>query len=239
MTVIDAERLHFRELNAKIRESGREITIDNCLGQRFILSGQSDKEVVINGTPGNALASYLNGCAITVNGNVQDAVGDTMNDGILTVHGGAGDALGYSMRGGKIYIKGSAGYRAGIHMKEYGDKKPVIIIGGTAGSFLGEYMAGGLIVVLNLNDEPFPVGNFTGTGIHGGMILIRGDVKPPLLPAQVAIAKADAAAIETAAPYLKEFCKAFSFDWKEISKAGFTILTPNAKNPYKRLYTNN
>jgi len=28
-------------------------------------------------------------------------------------------------------------------MKQYKEKKPVIVIGGTAGSFLGEYLAGG------------------------------------------------------------------------------------------------
>ena len=35
-------------------------------------------------------------------------------------------------------------------MKAYKGKIPVMIIGGTAGSFLGEYQAGGLIVVLGL-----------------------------------------------------------------------------------------
>mgnify|MGYP002508793462 CR=1 FL=1 len=57
---------------------------------------------------------------------------------------------GYAMRGGKIFVKGNAGYRAGIHMKAYEEKKPVMVIGGTAGSFLGEYQAGGVIVVLGL-----------------------------------------------------------------------------------------
>lgn len=58
-----------------------------------------------------------------------------MNDGRIVVHGDAGDAVGYAMRGGEIYVEGSAGYRAGIHMKAYQDKKPVIVIGGKAGSF--------------------------------------------------------------------------------------------------------
>jgi glutamate synthase domain-containing protein 3 len=33
-------------------------------------------------------------------------------------------------------------------MKAYQDKIPILVIGGTAGSFLGEYQAGGLIIVL-------------------------------------------------------------------------------------------
>lgn len=101
--------------------------------------------------PGNALGAYLNGAEITVSGNAQDAVGDTMNEGKIVVHGQIGDAAGYAMRGGRIYIKGNAGYRAGIHMKAYKDKKPIMVIGGRAGSFLGEYQAGGIIIVLGLN----------------------------------------------------------------------------------------
>ena len=66
-----------------------------------------------------------------------------MNDGTIIVHGSIGDAAGYAMRGGEIFVRGSAGYRAGVHMKAYEDKLPVMVIGGCAGSFLGEYQAGG------------------------------------------------------------------------------------------------
>ena len=38
-------------------------------------------------------------------------------------------------------------------MKAYKDKAPLMVIGGTAGSFLGEYQAGGVIVVLGLESE--------------------------------------------------------------------------------------
>ena len=64
-----------------------------------------------------------------------------MNDGKIIINGNAGDTLGYAMRGGKIFVKGNAGYRTGIHMKEYKDKNPVIAVGGSTGSFLGEYLA--------------------------------------------------------------------------------------------------
>jgi len=94
-------------------------------------------------------------------GNAQDATGDTMNDGTIYIHGNSGDVCGYAMRGGKIFIRDNAGYRTGIHMKQYKEKKPVIVIGGTAGSFLGEYLAGGIIIVLGLNSEDtVPVGDF-------------------------------------------------------------------------------
>ena len=41
------------------------------------------------------------------------------------------------MRGGKIYVRDHAGYRAGIHMKEYKKKVPIMIIGGCAGNTMG------------------------------------------------------------------------------------------------------
>ena len=139
---INAENLSFRELNEKIRNSkSRKIEIENMLGQRYTGSGCTGKDIEIHGIPGNALGAYLTGSDITVYGNAQDAVGDAMNDGTITVHGNVGDAAGYGMRDGKILVKGSAGYRAGIHMKEYMEKKPLMVIGGKAGDFLAEYQA--------------------------------------------------------------------------------------------------
>ena len=76
------------------------------------------------------------------------------------------------MRGGKIFVKGDTGYRTGIHMKEYKDKKPSCCSGRKNGKFLGEYLAGGIIIVLGLYSEDCPVGNFTGTGMHGSQIYI-------------------------------------------------------------------
>ena len=148
--LINVKELDYKALNEKLREGTGDITLEECCGQRFIAAGMSDKNITINGVPGNALGAYLNGAAITVNANAQDAVGDTMNEGEIVVHGNIGDAAGYAMRGGKILVKGNAGYRAGIHMKAFKEKVPIMVIGGTAGSFLGEYQAGGVIVVLGL-----------------------------------------------------------------------------------------
>lgn len=141
---IDAANLSHKELNDALRKDERRFTLTGCCGQRFIAAGMSDKDIAIEGIAGNALGAYLNGACLTVNANAQDAVGDTMNEGKIIVKGSIGDAAGYAMRGGKIFVRGNAGYRAGIHMKEYKGKIPVMIIGGTAGSFLGEYQAGGL-----------------------------------------------------------------------------------------------
>lgn len=239
--LINAAGLDFQELNQIIRESSdQDVVIENCLGQRYIGSGLSGRTITILGTPGNALGAYMNGSRIIVKGNAQDATGDTMNEGVIFIHGSAGDAVGYAMRGGRIYVEGDTGYRAGIHMKAYQEKKPVLIVGGAAGSFLGEYQAGGLIAVLGLDrgDRPI-VGNFCGTGMHGGKMFLRTDVLPPDLPKQVKAARAAREDLEEIVPYLEEFCKEFHKSLDEILAGPFTVLTPDTKNPYKQLYTQN
>jgi len=234
-----AHELGYQLLNEKVRNTGEDIVINECYGERFIGAGASNKTITINGTPGNALGAYLDGANIIVNGNAQDATGDTMNDGNIIIYGNAGDALGYAMRGGKILVKGDAGYRTGIHMKEYKDKKPVIIVGGSTGSFLGEYLAGGLIIVLGLDSDSCPTGHFIGVGMHGGEIYIRSSNAPENLPEQVSMKVADEQDIGRIQDYLSEFAKVFNIDIGEILSKPFYRLTPNGKNPYKKLYTEN
>ena len=210
-----------------------------CCGQRYIGCGLKCDKLTINGTPGNAMGAYLDGGTIELRGNAQDAAGDTMNDGKIIIHGSAGDALGLAMRGGVIYVRDDAGYRTGIHMKEYEDKKPVIVIGGTAGSFLGEYLAGGLIVVLGIGADCIPVGHFTGTGMHGGKIFIRTGKPLTNLPEQVAAEVASGEDMQEIAPYLHEFAGCFGMDAQALLQDRFYLLTPNAKNPYHQLYVAN
>jgi glutamate synthase domain-containing protein 3 len=234
-----ARELDFKALNEQIKSTNDNVIIDECYGQRFIGSGAKGKKITINGTPGNALGAYLDGAVIEVNGNAQDAVGDTMNAGKIVIHGNAGDALGYAMRGGAIFVQGNSGYRTGIHMKEYKEKKPVIVIGGKVGSFLGEYLAGGLIVVLGINIEDVPVGNFTGTGMHGGRIFIRTNKELAALPAQVTAETATDEDLREIKPFIAEFAAHFSMNSETFAKEKFYVLKPNAKNPYKQLYTAN
>ncbi len=177
--VIKSETMDFKELNQKIRQSrDKKVVIEGCIGQRYIGDGLSDKEVIIHGIPGNDLGAYLDGGKIRVYGNAQDAIGDTMNDGEIIIHGSCGDAPGYSMRGGRIFIKENAGYRTGIHMKAYKEKLPVMVIGGNVGSFLGEYQAGGLIIVLGMDNKGAPPVGFFCVPVHGGKIFLRCDYLP-------------------------------------------------------------
>ncbi|NLY43313.1 MAG: glutamate synthase [Clostridiaceae bacterium] len=237
---IDAKNLDFQSLNRKIKDSSDDtIVLFDCIGQRYIGSGLKGKDITINGTPGNAVGAYLDGCTIRILGNAQDATGDTMNDGTIYIHGSSGDACGYAMRGGKIFIRDNAGYRAGIHMKQYKDKKPVLVIGGCAGSFLGEYLAGGIIIVLGLNRNSNMIGNFCGTGMHGGKIYLRCEKPPEDLPKQVIAREATESDMDEIKPYIKEFCDEFGKEYDNIINSKFFCLVPNTKNPYKQLYTYN
>lgn len=238
--IINAKGLDYTTLNELIKSSDGDCKIENCLGQRFIADGLGNGKVTIDGIPGNALGAYLNGAQITVNGNAQDAVGDTMNDGKIIVHGSIGDTAGYAMRGGEIYVKGNAGYRAGIHMKEYRDKKPIIVIGGRTGSFLGEYQAGGLIIVLGRNTDSKPtVGNFPCTGMHGGKMVLRGSVDGIKFPNQVTLRAATDEDMNEIMPFLKSYCEYFNLDINQLTGESFTVITPDSKKPYKQMYVAN
>ena len=240
MLTIDCEGKYYQEVCEEIRSSKEEdITLVNCIGQRYIGAGVANKKISIHGVPGNALGAYMDGASIIVDSSVQDAVGDTMNDGKIIVNGSSGDATGYAMRGGKIYVRNDAGYRAGSHMKAYKEKFPVIIIGGKAGSFLGEYMAGGIIIVLNRNNEKDIVGNFTGVGMHGGKIFLRGDSTTAIFPPQVKCEDATKDDLKEIQKYIEEYGVDFGIDVKDIISSHFFVLKPNSANPYKRLYTAN
>ena len=236
--IIDAKQTDAREINELARKSEDiDINIVNSLGHRYIAAGSKGKIFRIKGVAGNALGAYLDGSKVYVEGNAQDAVGDTMNGGEIVIDGSSGDATGYAMRGGRIFVRGNSGYRAGIHMKSYRDKIPALVIGGSAGDFLGEYQAGGIIAVLNLANEKCAVGRMCGTGMHGGKIFLRSAL-PSDLPVQVKARKATEEDMREVMPILGEFAKAFGMDFACV-QGEYYVLAPDTANPYKRLYVNN
>jgi glutamate synthase domain-containing protein 3 len=142
------------------------------------------------------------------------------------------------MRGGKLFIKGDVGYRVGIHMKGYKKQAPAIIAGGTAGDFFGEYMAGGILILLGLNGEEGKpiVGDYLGTGMHGGMIFIRGEVQKYRCGAEVGITDPDGSDIKLLKGYLTEFCDDLNLNLEEVMSKPFKKLIPVSARPYGNLY---
>ena len=170
----------YSEVNEEIKSeflSRNKVTVTDVNGQRYLgCALDAGKSLEIYGTAGNDLAFCLNGGKVVIHGNGQDATGNTMGGGEIIIHGHAGDALGYGMRDGQIYVRDNVCCRGGIHMKEFRSMKPVLVIGSSAGSFLGEYMAGGTIVLLGLDlkrgEKIF--GTHCASGMHGGNIFVRG-----------------------------------------------------------------
>ena len=244
---IDATDLKTKELNKRIRDlmlSGvKQVNIRNVFGQRYIgtrlyTPEHLKMEIEIFGTPGNDLAAFLYGHKITVHGNAQDGVGNTMDDGEIVVEGRAGDVLGFSMRGGEIYVRDNCGYRTALHMKEYEEKKPVLVVGGCTQDFLGEYMSGGIVIILDLLGQTHKA-NFIGTGMHGGVIYLRGHVEPYQLGGQVDVSPIDESDRAVLERYISRFVERFpeiGKSQKEIMKSQFFRLRPRSKRPYSNLY---
>ena len=238
---VDARGVYYRELNQQIRDligqGYTEITVDGVNGQRYIADGLIDKvSIVINGVPGNDLGAFMDGPTVTVNENAQDGVGNTMNSGKIIIRGHAGDVIGYGMRGGKVFVRDDVGYRVGIHMKSYKGQVPIIIAGGRAGDFFGEYMAGGLLVLLGLGAEGTPVGDYLGTGMHGGTIFVRGEVMESLLGREVRVFPLEDEDKSTLSGLIDEFARDTGVDVGGVGIEEFTKLRPFSHRPYGNMY---
>lgn len=244
MLEIDVNGTLYKDLNKKLREAvfdgSDKILLKNVCGQRYIGTDLNrEVEIEIQGTPGNDLGAFMDGPKIKVHGNAQDGCGNTMDQGEIVIYGHAGDVLGLSARGGKIFVKEGVGYRAGIHMKEYQEKKPVIVIGGGAQDFLGEYMGGGILILLGMNSENGSQykAKYIGTGMHGGTMYLRGTVDDYQIGREVGIAELDDSDYEILDKYLGEFAVHFGYDKDELLSQKFTKLFPRWLRPYGKLYT--
>ncbi len=247
--VIDAGGLHYKELNEKIRQAAAEgatgIVLQNVCGQRYICAGltNSDLKVDVYGVPGNDLGVFMDGPTIVCHDDAQDGVANTMNAGLIVLERDAGDVLGYGMRGGRLFVRGSVGYRVGIHMKEFQDKRPAIVIGQRAGKFLGEYMAGGTICVLGLDvppDQPV-VGAYCGTGMHGGVMYVRQPVDEQSVGKEVGFAELEEADLRELSDLIVDFCRWLSIESEPLLESAnsgeFVKLYPYSKRPYGNLYS--
>lgn len=243
--IIEAGLERYEKVNELIKaelSKRNRVTVKDVNGQRYIgCALNSGKTIEVYGTPGNDMACYLNGGKIIVHGNCQDAVGNTMNGGEIIVHGHSGDAMGYGMRDGQIYIKDNVACRGGIHMKEFENMKPVLVIGQNAGSFLGEYMAGGTIVLLGLElkkgEKLF--GTHCASGMHGGKIFVRGNFPKENLSPNIKVMSLNEADQKELTGYVKKYCKCFEADFDEIMSKPFKKLVPATSRPYANLYTPN
>ncbi len=237
---IDAKGMHYTPLNQQIRKAvedgADEVVVQNVLGQRFIGDGlRGNATIHVYGVAGGDLAMFMSGPTVIVHGNAEHAPGNTMDSGKVVIHGSAGDAVAHSMRGGKVFVRGNIGYRGGIHMKQYEAHRPILVVGGSAQAFLGEYMAGGLLLVLALDGAM--KAREIGSGIHGGEIVIRGNVDEACLAAgakTLPLTDEDRARI---APVIREFADDFGLDPEPLVNADYTRIVPASARPFAGKYT--
>ena len=241
--VIDAAGMHYTPLNRQIRAAVaagvRRIRLDNVLGQRFIANGvRGDVQIVVHGVPGGDLGMFMSGPRIEVFGNAEHAPGNTMDAGEIVVHGSAGDAVGHSMRGGRIFVEGAIGYRGGIHMKQYQEKRPVLVIGEYARAFLGEYMAGGTVLVLARHGGPAVAERGLGSGIHGGEIILRGGVDAEYLGAGACTVPLSDEDWTRVLPLVQEYARHFGVDPVPLERREeYTRVVPASARPFAGKYT--
>ncbi len=231
---------HFTEANEMVRKALAQddtVVLSDVFAQRYLGCAMPEgKRLEIHGVPGNDMACYMDGGQIEVYGNAQDQIGNTMNDGLIVVHGRCGDAAGYAMRGGQIFVRDDCGWRVGIHMKQYDSKCPALVIGGNAGSFLGEYMAGGIVVLLGT------AGGYLATGMHGGVIYLRRRIDPALVPVGLVQEPVDDADRAVIANLLGRYNGYFADELPngpvDATGEGFFRLKPASSRPYASMYAN-
>jgi glutamate synthase domain-containing protein 3 len=238
---IDARDLDYTRLNQLLRSAvaagEREIEVVHVLGQRFIADGlKGEVTITLHGVAGGDLGMFMSGPTCILHGNAEHAPGNTMDAGMIVIHGSAGDAVAHSMRGGKIFVRDDIGYRGGIHMKEFDQKRPILVVGGSSRAFLGEYMAGGLVIVLGLHGNPPVSERGIGSGIHGGEIFIRGDVPAHLLGVGATMKPAEAAEKERIGPCLGEFAEHFGMDAGDLLSGDFVRIAPASSRPFANKY---
>jgi glutamate synthase domain-containing protein 3 len=116
------------------------------------------------------------------------------------------------------------------------DKKPIMVVGGTGQDFLGEYMAGGILLVLGLTlkEGEHHRARYVGTGMHAGIMYIRGEVTN--LGKEVKAMEVNKTDLKSIEALVKEYCSYFNADATKIMQGKFTKLVPYSHRPYGRIY---
>ncbi|MBI4539974.1 MAG: glutamate synthase [Gemmatimonadetes bacterium] len=229
----------------RLRAAGfKRFVIAHARGHRFIANGLGRESrgvrIDVYGSPGDYLASGIDGAKVFVHGSGQDQLAQIMKAGTLVVYGDVGQTFMYGAKGGRAFVLGNAAGRPLINAVG----SPRVVINGTcldylAESFMaGDPLAGGGFVILNgitLNDDgslteldtPYPGGNLFSLA-SGGAIYVRDPLgvvsEDQLNGGQFAeLADADWAAIK---PYLEENERLFGILLERLLTVDGRVLPP-------------
>jgi glutamate synthase domain-containing protein 3 len=99
-------------------------------------------------------------------------------------------------------------------------------------------MGGGVLAVLGLTlrpGEPHSA-NFVGTGMHGGVMYIRGELSDHQLGKEVGRVPLDDADHRLVLELVNDFANRFDRDAETILDRPFTKLVPLSLRPYGQIY---
>ncbi|HYA24851.1 MAG TPA: hypothetical protein VEF05_11865, partial [Terriglobales bacterium] len=171
------------------QQGHRHLIITRTRGQRFIANGLGPDthglRIEVYGSPGDYLASGIDGAEVVVHGSAQDQVAQIMKGGRLCIYGDVGQTFLYAAKGGEAFVLGNAAGRPLINAVG----KPRVVINGTCLDYLaescmaGDPLEGGGFVVVNgiafddngqlvELDTPYPGGNLFSLS-SGGAIYLR------------------------------------------------------------------
>ena len=94
----------------------------------------------------------------------------------------------------------------------------------------------GILLGINLREAEPHRARFIGTGMHGGVIYLRGRIDEYQLGKEVGITELDDEDEAVLRTHVIEFCSHFGYEAGEILGHRFIKLIPRYLRPYGRLY---
>ena len=117
------------------------------------------------------------------------------------------------------------------------EKRPILVVEGSVHAFLGEYMAGGLLIVLGLNGQAPVAERGVGSGIHGGEIFVRGIVEDKYLGVGARQSPATAEQMAMIRPVIEDFAHSFGIDPCTVLSAPYSRIAASSARPFASKYT--
>lgn len=185
-----------------IRESGRSrrpfIDVPSFSGKQMAgqLSGEPSQFAgerivghrIYTGTLGSHGASYTDGDGtLEFFGSMQDNCLEASSVRKVICHANAGMMHANAFQGRYLFHRGSLDSRGCQQLRPRGGHEPFVVVGETVGQYFMKMASGGTGLVLGLEhlareDVDTPIaGQFAGTGMVGGKIYFRSDVKDDMI----------------------------------------------------------